>query len=534
MSAPRVITERLGGSSLTQAALEGKTPAHWYRTRPVSGNEWRDHMTNVRHRFSSSEWLAILLPALEPGGAALRRLDRVADGAGVVITSGQQAGLFGGPIYTWSKALSALAIADALEASTGIPTAPVFWAATDDADFAEASVTRMAVAGGLETLQLREQAPSGLSMRDTPLGDVTDLVRALEHGAGSATYSAILQQVRSIYEPRATVGKAYVALLRAVLEPLGISVLDAGHPAVRTAARPLLIRALREAVPIDAALERRQREILDSGFEAQVPLVQGLSLVFANQAEGRARVPVKSAVQVSADDHASLSSTVLIRPVVEQALLPTASYVAGPAEIAYFAQTAAVADALSLEKPMALPRWAGCIIEPHIERLLTRYGLAKDDLADPHLAEARMARDATPAAVTDALSGLSAQLNASVDTLRASLRKDHKKLDVSSAIAEGFQRDLERRIARLDRRIAAAAKRSEEVALRDIATMRAALYPHGKRQERVLNLIPFLARHGPSLLTGMLERAHEHAAELVAVSGAVGSDRSGEVSASPS
>ncbi len=533
MSAPRVMTERLGGSPLTQAALEGKTPAHWYRARPASGVEWRDHMTSVRHRFSSSEWLATLLPALAPGGAALTRLNRVANGAGVVITSGQQAGLFGGPIYTWSKALSALATADVLEAETGIPTAPVFWAATDDADFAEASITKMAVNGGIETLQLPEPPRSGLSMRDTPLGNITDLVRALELGAGSATYSAILEQVRSIYEPRATVGSAYVVLLRAVLEPLGIAVLDAGHPAVRAATQPLLRMALRAAAPVDAALERRQREIVETGFVAQVPLVSGLSLVFANQSEGRARVPIKSAVEVAEDEQVSLGSTVLIRPLIEQALLPTASYVAGPAEIAYFAQIGAVADALSVERPMVLPRWAGCIIEPHIERLLNRYGFAKDDLADPHSAEARMARDTMPAAVAEGLSGLSAQLKTSVDILRESLRTEYAKLNVSSTVADGFQRDVERRITRLDRRISAAAKRSEEVGLRDIATMRAALYPNGKRQERVLNFIPLLARHGPSLLSGMLERARVHAADLVPVSNAgVGSVRpGGEVSA---
>ncbi|MGI9078231.1 MAG: bacillithiol biosynthesis protein BshC, partial [Gemmatimonadaceae bacterium] len=389
MSAPRIITDLLGGSPLTRAALEGRTPAHWYRSRPDSATAWRDHLDNVRRRFGSSEWLAALLPALAPGGVARTRLNRVADGAGVVITTGQQSGLFGGPIYTWSKALSALAIADALEASTGIPTAPVFWAATDDADFAEASVTHVAVVGGVETLELRKSAHAGASMRDTQLGDVTDLIRALEHGAGSATYSVVLEQVRSIYAPHATVGSAYVALLRAVLEPIGIAVLDAGHPAVRAAARPLLLRALREARAVEDALERRQHEIVGGGFETQVPLVQGLSLVFANRSEGRERVAIGSAVEVASDEHALLGSTVLIRPLLEQSVLPTASYVAGPAEIAYFAQTTAVADALSVERPMTLPRWAGSIIEPHIERLLTHYSLSKDDLADPHAAEAR-------------------------------------------------------------------------------------------------------------------------------------------------
>ncbi|MBC7791034.1 MAG: bacillithiol biosynthesis BshC [Anaerolineae bacterium] len=536
MSPLRVITEKLGGSALARAALEEKTPVTWYRRRPDSASAWRDHMATVRRRFASSNWLSALLPALRPEGAARERLDRVSDGAGVLITTGQQAGLFGGPIYTWSKAVSALAMADSLEASTGIPTAPVFWAATDDADFAEASITHVSVAGGLETLRLPEPAQLGVSMRDTPLGDVTDLVRALGHGAGSATYSAILEQVASVYEPRATVGSAYVELLRAVLEPLGITVLDAGHPSVREAARPLLINALRESRAIQDALERRQQEILAGGFEEQVQLVRGLSLVFESGVKGRERVSIQSSLEVAAKESAALGSTALIRPLLEQALLPTASYVAGPAEIAYFAQTGAVADAIGVDRPMVLPRWACCIIEPHIDRLLSRYGFAREELANPHSAETRIARDALPAAIGAGLVGLTENMRASVDALRDAFRKEQAKLDVSPAVADGFQRDVQRRIVRLDRRIVAAAKRSQLDARRDIATMRAALYPLGKPQERVLNLIPLLARHGPALLSAMLDRAREHASDLIPGSrGESGSlSSAGEVSATPS
>ena len=96
-----------------------------------------------------------MLPAIMPAGAAAARLERVSRQGGVVVTTGQQPGLFGGPLYTWSKAMSALALADELEARTGIPTAAVFWAATDDADFAEAAATVVARSGGVDELSVK-------------------------------------------------------------------------------------------------------------------------------------------------------------------------------------------------------------------------------------------------------------------------------------------------------------------------------------------------------------------------------------------
>src|SRR6185312_4334604 len=183
---------------------------------------------------------------------------------GVVVTTGQQPGLFGGPIYTWSKALSAIALADAIEEASGIPTAPVFWAATYDADYAESSVTHVAQDGRVLTLTAPQPAVTGRGMDDTPLGDVGDALRALADAAGAAAAPHVLDVVRRAYSPDRTVGGAFVALLRALLEPFGMPVLDAGHRAVEAAARPALTRALADAAGVDAALRARSAALRDA------------------------------------------------------------------------------------------------------------------------------------------------------------------------------------------------------------------------------------------------------------------------------
>ncbi|NBW64214.1 bacillithiol biosynthesis BshC [bacterium] len=130
VSAPRVVTEPVGGGALTRAALDGSAPRGWFAPRPRGAEQWTSHAESVRDGFAGAGWLDALRPALQLSGAAHERMARVAAGNGIVVTTGQQPGLFGGPGYTWLKAMSALALADRLERELGIPVAPVFWAAS--------------------------------------------------------------------------------------------------------------------------------------------------------------------------------------------------------------------------------------------------------------------------------------------------------------------------------------------------------------------------------------------------------------------
>jgi len=245
MTEPIVRSEPLGGTPLARAALDGLR-AEWYPEIPRSAAAWKARSEAVRASIGRDWWDAIR-PALSASGAAGARLARVVSGRGVLVTTGQQPGLFGGPIYTWSKALSALTLADEIEAATGIPAAPLFWAANDDADFAEASWTAVAVPGGAERLTVSAGAPLGRTMADMPLGDVGPAFAALLRACGATLDARPVDAVRAAYRDGATVGGAYLSLLRELFEPLGIAVLDAAHASVAESARPFLLRALDRA-----------------------------------------------------------------------------------------------------------------------------------------------------------------------------------------------------------------------------------------------------------------------------------------------
>lgn len=507
---PRVVTQPLTGNPLAAAFIAGKAPPGWYEAMPRDAAAWRQRVESVRSTFSAN-WLAKLAPAFEATGKAKQRLDAVSEGRGVVVTTGQQPGLFGGPVYTLSKALSALALADLLQEATGVPVAPVFWAATDDTDFKEASSTVVSVPGGAQLLRIDHTQPLGLPMAAMPLGDVSAQLEALERGAGSTIDPTPIELLERFYAEGQTIGSAYVSFLRALFVPLGIAVIDASHAATRAAARPVLTDALKKAGDIAKRLAERNREIEEAGFTPQVQDVPCLSLVFSAASGGRKRIPIKAAAKQVA--HEDMGPNVLLRPVVERSILPTATYIGGPAEIAYFAQVSPIAEALGAARPVIVPRWSCTIIEPHVEAILEKLRILPEDLRDPHEVEARVARAHLPKRVIDELNATRAALDDRLDALSQAVVEE--EAPVGPAVTGGLRANLMRRLDRFERRLIAAAKKQHDDLMQDIGTARGSLYPLGKPQERSLNFVPLLARYGVALRDEMFGEACRHATALV-------------------
>jgi bacillithiol biosynthesis cysteine-adding enzyme BshC len=515
MKAPkqsRVITEPLGGSPLSLAVQTRRLPRGLQPPRPWTPDEWREHLNTVRSD-GSPDWLKAIEPAVNPSGEAASRLRRVVREGGVVVTTGQQAGLFGGPLYTLAKAITAIRLADALEKELGMPVAPVFWGATDDADFLEASVAHVADADGLRELRIVSPPPAGTPMARAPLGDTSALLEELRRACGSAANAEYFEMARDAFHSRATIGDAFIQLLRALLEPFGMAVLDSSHASVRAAARPHLEAALKGAAAVSTASAAAATALRDEGFEPQVEDDRGLSLVFAIEKGVKRRLTIAEANAYRGKDE--LVPNVLLRPLIERALIPTAAYVAGPGELAYFVQTAAVARALDWRPAIGVPRWSCTILEPFAERALQRLGVKQHEVKDAHALERRLALAAMPKAVDKTWKELQARMAESVEALGAAVGKE--KL-LPPEVIEGLKRSLEHRLSRTSRRLVAAVKRREAGVHHDLAVAGAALYPMGNRQERVLNFVPMLARGGRELLDDMHRAAGEHAAALLGAS----------------
>lgn len=504
-----VLNTPIAGTALTRAVIEGQE-SPWFAPQPRGREQWIDRGTRVRQSLLTGDWVRDLAPALNATGRAAENLER-ARASGFAVTTGQQPGLFGGPLYTWWKALSALSLAARLESLTGVPVVPIFWAAVDDSDFAEASYTVVPSPDGAERIEMTIDAVAGTSLSRVPLSRIDEQLLKLERSAGSGASGEILTIVRESYNASATVGGAYVEMLRRILEPFGVAVLDASHSVVRTAAHPLLRNAVESSERIEDALSARTRDLKSGGHSAQVKLVKGRTLVFGDKHGRRDRIRTRDREDALTEfKPGSLGPNVLLRPVVESSIIPTLAYVGGPAEIAYFAQTSAVAEALQTVTPLVVPRWSGFVIEPRIQKILERHSLSVEDFRDPHMVESRMARDSLPQPFREGMT----DLREAIEKTTGKLARTEGANLIAPSVLDGLKRGMTHRVDRLERRMAAVVKRRGNSALHDAAVARGFLFPYGLPQERALNLVPLLARNGSQLFESVLEETQKHAERI--------------------
>ena len=484
--------------------------------------------------FPSSAAAALVAVAEQGAGPSARSREALLAGRALAVTTGQQPGLFTGPLYTIYKALTAAALAEALAARWSRPVVPVFWVAGDDHDFAEIDhCAVIAGDGGVRTITLREraaEAPMLPAYRETVGADVARALAALEEALPPSDFRAeTLGWLSGAYRPERSMAEAHAAALAELLAPFGVVVCRGWDGSLKQAAAPVVLEALRSAQALDDALAHRAAELARSGEEPPVPVGEGLSLVMVEGAGGRDRLRVDGAAFVTrrsgerftlADAEAllrsepeRLSANVLLRPVVEARVLPTVAYVGGPAELGYLRQVGPVFERLAVPRPVATPRLTGFLVEAKTDKVLERLGVALPDLARPEgeLASA-LVRDALPA---DAAGSLAA--------LRRAL--DERYAAVQAA-AVGVERTLERPVEtarnqalhavdEIEKRLVAALKRSNETALQQLARARASLFPGGKPQERVLTAASYLARHGRPLLETLRQAARAHVERLL-------------------
>ena len=465
-----------------------------------------------------------LAPAFLPSLTRDAQLARLRMPNALAVTTGQQPGLFTGPLYTIHKALSAAALAAILEERWGRPVVPVFWLAGDDHDFAEASSAAwIAADGSVATVSLPSRPPEAplTPMYRTPLGEgVRPALEQLAAGLAPSEFrDDTLAWLERHYRPEATVAASYGGAMAELLGPLGILAFDSTHPAAKRAAAPYLVRALREARDLDADLDRWAESRGVTARTSGITVGDGAALVMVEASLGRDRLvqdgdqfvtrrsrerfDLTAIERIAADEPTRLSPNVLLRPVVESAVLPTVAYLGGPGELRYLALTPPIYDRLGIAPQRPLPRWSGVIVEPRVDRVLEKFGVTLADLFTPPGAlEARLVRSQLPAEAVEALDRLRRALEDEYRVLeRAATEIDPTLARPTQAVRQqalGGTQDLEKKLVQH-------LKRRQETELGQLARARTALVPNGRPQERVLTVAPFLARFGPGLLNELTD-----------------------------
>jgi bacillithiol biosynthesis cysteine-adding enzyme BshC len=450
---------------------------------------------------------ASLIAALREQNEPSYSLDALARPDTVAVLTGQQVGLFSGPCYTVYKALTAARLAETLTAS-GVAAVPVFWLATEDHDFAEVNhcwifnAASQPVRLEIPDANAGRKPVGGIGIGNAPIEALREILRDFPFGEEIAALAA------ETYSPGQTLGSAFARLLKRILPSQGLLFFDPMHPASRRLAAPLLADAVRAMPRLAERLSERNRALAEAGYHEQVLVEAHTSLVFLLH-DGRRLALRRNGDEYTADGRRfsaaelaaiaeSLSPNALLRPVVQDSMLPTVAYVGGPAELAYLAQSQVIYQELLGRMPVAMPRTSATLLDARAVKLMDRYGLKLPDFfGGEDAVRARIAAQLVPRDLAVSIGEARVKTGEVLDGLQGAMAPFDPTL---AAAFQTSRRKIEYQLAKTERKAARESLRRNERASAEAAYVSGLLYPHKHLQERCYSMVPFLARHGLGLI----------------------------------
>ncbi|MDX6385045.1 MAG: bacillithiol synthase [Blastocatellia bacterium] len=445
----------------------------------------------------------------------LANIQRLRDADCIAVVSGQQAGLFTGPLYTIHKALSAIKLAECMS-QRGIKSVPVFWIATEDHDFPEVAtaeiINRDCVLSSVSVpAEIHpDGVPVGRVMLDETIAtSIQDLLAALPK---TEFTDELEKTLRAAYEPGQKFGEAFARLMTVLIGKRGLILLDPLDSELKKMAAPLYAEAARHAHEIATAIVDRSRQLEADGYHAQVAASENSFPMFWHDEQGARHALTRNAngkyqTKAGSEEHSAdeladwalrepdrFSPNVTLRAVVQDYLLPTVAYYGGAAEIAYFAQTAEVYRILDRPATPILPRASMTLVEKHTWRSLDRYGIGLVDFFGglDHVL-ARVVKEYLGKETSQAFDQTTRTFNDELDNLQAELRRVDSTL--ADALDKG-RRKINYQIDGLRTRFNRAQVGRDEAVHRQIERAFDLLYPAKSLQERHINITSLLARHG--------------------------------------
>ncbi|MBW3552317.1 MAG: bacillithiol biosynthesis cysteine-adding enzyme BshC [Gemmatimonadetes bacterium] len=513
----------LGGDGLIHDYLQAEPAlSPFFPGHPSDPDAFRRKAEEIRARFDM-EALAALPGAIRPlSHMAEETMTRVTAGEGFVVTTGQQPGLFGGPLYTVHKALSAIALARRLQELLDAPVLPLFWVASDDHDWEEANHVHALDPGNtLRRLALDGDPQSTRSMgRRTLDGGAEDALAQISEILPASDFTpAILERLRGAYSA-GTVASAFSDVMAALFEGRLLGLVDAQDPVVRRLGLPVIRRELERADEHEAALARQTARLEAAGYAAQVTVLPGASNVFYEDESGRERLVrdgdgwmLRSSgrrmdeagiAALLADAPERFSGNVVLRPVVESAVFPTLAYVGGPGEVSYLAQTGCLFEAHGVGMPLVVPRLSVTVVEGKVRKVLDKFGLEVEAFRKPvQELVSDVVREEVPAGVEEAVGRLRGSLAEGYEAVFEAAREIDPTLKGPIFQARG---EALKQLGEVEKKIRQHLKGQNETGLEQLEKAAVNLAPMGKPQERVLNVHQYLARYGEGLLDAILER----------------------------
>jgi bacillithiol synthase len=503
--------------------VESARPLAPFFSTTAAGTGWmsKGRELSAEHRMRLADLLTEQNVTFGGGARTAANIERLRNGASAVV-SGQQVALFGGPLYTLLKAATAIARArEATEA--GFDTVPVFWLASEDHDFAEVAQVHLPIRDELKTVTIGPAPEISVPVGGIRLGAGAEAALAeLEALLGASEMTALL---REAYRAEATLSGAFGSFMAQLFARWGLVVIDAAGAGFHTLGANVLEQAIRGTDALHAALVERDALLAERGYHSQVKVTEQSSLLFLIEETTGARLPLR---RVRSDGgrqwkaggrHYSseelwrivqatperCSPNALLRPVFQDAVLPTSAYIAGPAEIAYFAQSEVLYKRILGRATAVLPRLSATLVEQKIATVMERHEVRlADALTNADALAQRLGARAMPVEGKRKLAAAGNSLDSELAEVTEWMAQVDPGLGRSAHTAASKMRYQMNRL----RRLAARYQLEKEASLaRHAQAITRALYPGGHLQERVVAGVYFLATQGEGLLEKLVEAA---------------------------
>ena len=495
-----------------------------YAGDPQSADAWRAAIARAQaHGRRRRDVAALLAAQQERRGApaeARAAAARLAESDTVAVVTGQQAGAFGGPLYTLLKAITAIQLARRTATEHGVPTVAAFWVEAEDHDWEEVrSITVLDPSFQPTTVELPLPEGAGqLPVAALTLDErIDETLAALEASLVRTDFTDwMMRGLRDAYRPGEGMGKAFARWLEGLLGAHGLVVFESGDAAAKPLVADLFARELQFpgktatlAAGAGAALSAR-------GHQPQVlPQPESLSLFHLQGARRTIRrhdgaflvgeeTRTPQAVAAEAVAHPErFSPNVLLRPVIQDTLFPTICYVSGPSELAYLGQLRGVYEHFGVPMPLMYPRASATLIDSAAQRFAAKHDIAIEELRQQDEAALnRLLAAQLPKSVEEALADAGQSIRRTLTRLIEVMPEVDPTLAGAAKTTLG---KMEHDLKALHGKVVTAAKKRDETLRRQFARTQAQIFPGGHPQERTLAIVFFLNRYGPALIDRLLE-----------------------------
>jgi bacillithiol biosynthesis cysteine-adding enzyme BshC len=498
--------------------------APFYAGDPATSAAWADTIARSRTLPRQPAEIAKVIAAQQArrnAPAEAREAGaKLADPATRVIITGQQAGLFGGPLFTLLKAITTMKLAAQVAREHRVPVVPVFWIDAEDHDWPEVS--------GCTVLD-SEFVPAAVRLADLPGAGTQPIARLtltdailpaldqLEAALPDTEFRPdLVNALRAAYQPGGGMAASFGRFLEYVLGPHGLVVYDSSDPATKPLARDVFVREVSEPGNTARLAHRAGEALVARGYHAQASLPDGTVSVFHLNAE-RASIRVEGDRAQVGDETTTLaalieeatqhpehfSPNVLLRPLVQDTVFPTICYVAGPNELAYLGQLKEVYAHFGIPMPLMYQRGSATLADSATLRFLSKYDLpltalrAQDESALNQLLESQL-----PPTVEQSLAAVASLIEERMAAVAAAVPQIDPTLEGAANSTLG---KLQHEVQALHNKVIQAAKRRDETLRRQFQRAQALTFPEGHPQEREVGFVWFLNRYGPALVDRLME-----------------------------